>query len=79
MNKKFIVLIILAVILLIGFVAYRYYGITPKGVIENTTEPEFKEVKEYNAGGGGYACSKPIKVQRQRKFVQHELGSLPSS
>ena len=75
MNKKFIVLIVLAAILLVGWLAYRYYGYTAKSVIENITEPEFKEVTEYSTGGAGHACSKPIKVQRQRKLVQHMLGS----
>ena len=75
MNKKFIALIILITLLLVGWVAYRYYGITPKSVIENVNEPEFKYVTEYSTGRAGYACSKPIKVQRQRKLVQHQLGS----
>lgn len=75
MNKKVIVLVILIGILLAGWIVYHYYGVTPKSVIENTNEPEFKEVTEYSTGGAGYACSKPIKVQRQRKLVQHMGGS----
>ncbi|MEX0616294.1 MAG: hypothetical protein WD231_00610 [Candidatus Woykebacteria bacterium] len=75
MNKKFIALIILAAILLVSWFTYNYYGYTPKSVIENITEPEFKEVTEYSPGGAGYACSKPIKVQRQRKLVGHMGGS----
>lgn len=75
MNKKFIALIILAATLLVGWFVYRYYGYTPKSIIENITEPEFKEVTEYSVGGGGYACSRSIKAQRQRKLVQHMMGS----
>ena len=75
MNKKIIFLVILIGIVFVGWVAYRYYGITPMSMIENTDGPEFKYVTEYNTGGAGYACSKPIKVQRQRKLVQHLDGS----
>ena len=63
MNKKVIVLIILVGIVLAGWVAYRYYGITSK------------YVTEYSTGDAGYACSKPIKVQGQRKLVQQQRGS----
>ena len=75
MNKKVITSVVLVSILLVGWIAYWYYGYTPKSVIENVTEPEFKEVTAYSSGGAGYACSKPIKVQRQRELVQHLGGS----
>ena len=75
MKSKFIALLILTPLLLVGWVAYRYYRVTPRSVIENANEPQFKYVTEYSTGDAGYACSKPVKVQRQRRLVQHMLGS----
>lgn len=75
MNKKILTLSILTVGLLVFWVGYRYYGYTPKDIISNNTEPEFKEVTKYNAGINGYTCSKPIKVRRQRTLVDHRGGS----
>ena len=71
MKKRSVALPILVGILVAGWFAYSYYGHAPT----RTAEPEFKEVTEYSTGGAGYACSRPIKVQRQRQLVQHQLGS----